>query len=205
MTFRLFRVVRSTLPIVLAGLALMAQSGAAKAEVNGGLFGALSNLFAPPPEPRYAYPVYAPQVRISRPRRAIRVRHASLPRAAQEKGQPVKPGKVTVREPNGDAVASVLNDSTLRRGDVVVLPSGPKVFKGGATAPYRFSDFEDPRHSKMLGEKTRRDLMAMRTQPGAIRVAAEKVAPVAEERSDRAEGGDSPLTLTVSLPRKATP
>jgi hypothetical protein len=205
MTSYPFRVARSILPLGLAGLALVAQVGAAKAEINDGLFGALSRLFAPPPEARYAQPIFAPQVRITRPRRPIRVRHASLPRAVKEKPQVEKTSKVTIRGPNGDAVANALNDSTLRRGDIVVLPGGPKVFRGGATAPYRLNDFDDPRHSKLLGDKTRRDLMAMRLQPGVGRVDAEKEMPAAEGRSDRAENDDAHLTVTVSLPRKVTP
>jgi hypothetical protein len=213
MTVHPFRVARSILPIGLAGLALAAHVGTAKAEVNDGLFGALSRLFAPPPEPRYyAPPTFVPRVQISPPRRSISVRHASLPRVSQEKrggaiGKPQadKTGKVVVREPNGDAVASALSDPTLRRGDIVVLPNGPKVFKGGATAPYRFSDFDDPRHSKLLGDKTRRDLMAMRTQPGANRAEAEKETPAADGRSAQAENNNPPLTITVSLPRKVSP
>ena len=208
MTFPMFRAARSIGPVGLAGLALLAQIEGAKAEVNEGLFGALARIFAPAPQPRYTPFSYVPQAPVARSRRAARPRaprtaHASLP---AEKTTDKASGKVTIREPNQNAVAELLNDKTLRRGDIVVLPSGPKVFKGGASAPFRPSDFEDPRHSKMLGEKTRRDLMALRTQPVPNRAeTADKGAPAAENRPVQAASDDHPLTITVSLPRKAAP
>ena len=177
MTVHPFRVARSILPIGLAGLALAAHVGTAKAEVNDGLFGALSRLFAPPPEPRYyAPPAFVPRVQISRPRRSISVRHASLPRASQEKrggaiGKPQadKTGKVVVREPNGDAVASALSDPTLRRGDIVVLPGTepPRCSKAGRQRRTSCSDWTSRAIRSCSATRRRRDLMAMRTQPGA--------------------------------------
>lgn len=191
------RVARSILPIGFAGLALLVQTGAAKAEINDGLFGALARLFAPPPQPQYTSPAFDYRVQGVRPRRPVR--QTSLPRSGHD-----KPKKIVVRDPKGDAVAEVMNDKTLRRGDIVVLHSGPKVFRGGTTAPYRLSDFEDPRRSSLLGEKTRRDLMALRLQPGLHQAASDTASPTTEAASAQAENGDMPLTITVSLPRKVS-
>src|SRR5215210_7444152 len=109
----LAKAVCSLLSIGLIGLALAAQSGAAKAQ--GGLDDFFSQLFAPPRQPGYAQPlVVPPSGRLARPRRAepvfaplrghasrstsadrardvrlpravpLRVRHASLPFPAKE-------------------------------------------------------------------------------------------------------------------------
>ncbi len=74
----------------------------------------------------------------------------SLPGASEDKAQSTKPIKIAPREPDGDPVVALMKDPTLRRGDIVVLPGGAKVFKGGRTAPYRLSDFEDVHRTRCL-------------------------------------------------------
>ena len=104
----------------------------------------------------------------------VRIRHTSLPdpvpartrrtsgaSSAREKVRDESKTKPVPREPTGDPVAALLNDSTLRRGDVVILPDGPKVFKGGPSTPHRLRDFEEVHRTKLVGEKTRRQLTAM--------------------------------------------
>src|SRR3954464_9938108 len=70
----------------------------------------------------------------------LRVRHASLPapkdqtslpRRGEGKAESPKPIKIVPREPGSDPAGQILHDATLRRGDIVVLPGGAKVFKGG--------------------------------------------------------------------------
>ena len=209
MNFRQSSVARSIVGMTLAGFALVMPTSAA--EANEGFFEALSRIFAPPPQPRYApryVPVFVPETpRLSRPRRAarLRIRHASLPGAGKGKAEAVK-GKPVVREPERDPVGKLLNDETLRRGDIVVLPGGVKVFKGGATAPYRPSDFEDVRASKLLGDKTRRTLAAMRVQPAAPHVQAENAAPTPGGLSQQAANDfDRRVDVTGSLPRRVGP
>jgi len=190
-----FGVSRSLLTIGLAGLALAAQAGGAGAQTHGGLFGFFSRLFAPPPY--VARPYYPP-----RPRNVLRPRRtelAALPGALQD----AKRGKPVVREPDPDPVGKLMHDRTLRRGDIVILPGGARVFRGSAGSSHHPSDFEDVRWSRLVGEKTRRDLMAMtRTQPSTGHVAA-KVSPApvalsATEAEDR-------VTVTGSLPRRVGP
>jgi hypothetical protein len=59
-------------------------------------------------------------------------------------------------------LAVILQDGTLRRGDVVVFPKGPKVFAGdGAAPPWSEADFEDVSRSRMMTRKSRKILLAM--------------------------------------------
>ena len=62
-------------------------------------------------------------------------RKASEPPAVKERVRDEGRTKLVPREPTGDPVAALMKDPTLRRGDIVVLPDGPKVFKGGRTTP----------------------------------------------------------------------
>jgi hypothetical protein len=59
-------------------------------------------------------------------------------------------------------LAVILQDETLKRGDVVVFPKGPKVFAGeGAAPPWSEADFEDVSGSRMMSRKSREILLAM--------------------------------------------
>src|SRR3954453_16772671 len=98
---------------------------------------------------------------------------SSEPPAAKESVREEGKTKLVPRKPTGDPVAALMKDATLRRGDIVVLPDSPKVFKGGRTTPHRLSDFEDVRRTKLVGEKTRRQLTAMSVQPSGARVQPE--------------------------------
>ena len=131
---------------------------------------------------------------------------SSEPPAAKESVREEGKTKLVPRKPTGDPVAALMKDATLRRGDIVVLPDSPKVFKGGRTTPHRLSDFEDVRRTKLVGEKTRRQLTAMPVQPSAPRVQPE----TAERRlanQDNAEGKKiaEQVSTTGSLPRKVGP
>jgi hypothetical protein len=194
-----FGVSRSLLTIGLAGLALAAQAGGAEAQAQGGLAGFFARLFAPQP---YAAPYYYQP----RPRNVLRPRRthlAGLPGAVPDKLQEAKRGKPVVREPDPDPVGKLMHDRTLRRGDIVILPGGARVFRGSAGGTHHPSDFEDVRWSRLVGEKTRRDLMAMtRMQPSTGSVAA-KVSPAPVALS--ATEADDRVTVTGSLPRRVGP
>ena len=220
-------VARWAVVLGLAGWAFFSQSGTAKAQ----FFDPFSYFFAPQPRyarpvysrraPRIAYRRRAvlvwvpdrPRVRRSRapartrfaslPRpRPVSTRHASVPPAVTEKVRSEDKAKLLPRGPAEDPVTALMKDPTLRRGDIVVLAGGAKVFKGGATAPYRPSDFDDASRSKLVGEKTRRQLTAMPVQPVASRAQTEPAMPMLSK-----EGSDSNLEVTVTgtLPRKAGP
>lgn len=145
---------------------------------------------------------WAPQKELGGPLPETRL--AGRPATAQPKGvrvQSAKPNKPATKD-HGDPVAQVLNDPTLRRGDIVVLPGGAKVFTGERAASSRQAGFEDVRTSRLVGESTRRAVMALRLQPPAapaqtpIALAAVEQAPGGEER--RAE-------VTGSVQQRAVP
>ena len=159
--------------------------------------------------------------RVRHARVPIRIRHASLPdpapvpkrraseaASAQEKVRVEGKPKLVPQGPIQDPVAALLNDATLRRGDVVVLPDGPRVFKGKASTPHRLSDFEDVRRTKLVGAKTRRQLTAMPIRSPAPRIQVET--ETAERLPDKPEGEPGQkvadqVTVTGSVPRHVGP
>jgi hypothetical protein len=156
----------------------------------------------------------------------LRVRHASLPLpatepagtsrenkdkvswpgASEDKAQSTKPIKIAPREPDGDPATALMKDPTLRRGDIVVLPGGAKVFNGGRTAPYRLSDFDEVRSSKMLGDKTRQALMATPLQSAPKPAQTEAATGAVDQPRDKAQSGeDQRVAVTGSVPRRVGP
>ena len=103
-----------------------------------------------------------------------KVRYAALPKAEDVSGvsgkQPVDQKAIAA-----NPTAAILRDETLRPGDIVVMPGGPKVFlgheergRGSKAARHRMSDFEDVRSSRSLDSKTRKQLLAMMVPHGAM-------------------------------------
>ena len=79
------------------------------------------------------------------------------------------------------------------------------MFNGGRTAPYRLSDFDEVRSSKLLGDKTRRALMAMPLQPAPKPAQAEAAAAV-DQPTDKAQNSeDQRVAVTGSVPRRVGP
>jgi hypothetical protein len=109
--------------------------------------------------------------------RQPRMRYASLPRdeeqAAPQKAK-VRPPVTTTRpkaqplsrpiETGSDPVAALLRDPTLRPGDIVVFPDGPRVFKGSRVVPHRVDMFESVEHSRLVSKASRKALMVMAGQ-----------------------------------------
>ena len=177
--------------LVLASSAFILSTVAGVHAQEGGLGGLFQQLFAP----RQAAPAPAPVVpaygggevneryrwrrhRSASERSRPKVRYAALPKAALPKDggdgisgkQPVD-SKAIAANPTG----ALLRDETLRPGDIVVMPSGPKVFmgrhdrgRGAKAARHRMSDFDDVKQSRTVDAKTRRQLMAMMLPHGAM-------------------------------------
>src|SRR5215210_1841639 len=78
--------------------------------------------------------------------------------------------------------------------------------QGGRTTPHRLSDFEDVRRTKLVGEKTRRQLTAMPVQSRPSQVGPE-VAERRPDKQDDAEGQQvaEQVATTGSVPRKVGP
>lgn len=67
-----------------------------------------------------------------------------------------------VKPLGGDPMTALLKDETLRPGDIVMFPDGPRVFKGGRDAPHKISAFESPRNSRLISNTTRQTLASLK-------------------------------------------
>jgi hypothetical protein len=140
---------------LLAGALAMPHAAKAQESFFGRLFGA----FDPPPaQPSYGgvhesgplrldvRPMRSPRRNVQRPPSA---RVARLPRPLR----PLRPARPNTPPANTEAYARLnpatnpkwyLEDPTLRRGDIVVLEQGARVFVGHAAAAHRASEFQAP-------------------------------------------------------------
>lgn len=73
-------------------------------------------------------------------RRPVR-RHRVVRRKPVEAATPKMPLKAKDPSELINPVPLILTDSTLRRGDVVVFPDGPREFRGGPGSHHRLADF----------------------------------------------------------------
>lgn len=147
-------------------------------------------------------------------------RYAALPRPESVKADP---DKITGKQPVdqkailANPTAALLKDETLRAGDIVVMPAGPKVFTGSRAKKHRMSEFEDVKHSRLIDRKTRQTLLAMMVPVGAMpahearkaMAMKRKLAPpedIAEvEAEARNEAGAEPTPLRVIVPWNPKP
>jgi hypothetical protein len=69
------------------------------------------------------------------------------------------------------AAAALLQDKTLRPGDIVVLQDGARVFTGSPDKPHSVKDFESIGRSDFIDRHTRTKLTAMLVPAGAVTLA----------------------------------
>ena len=123
-------------PIFAATLLLVFAAGASPAQAED-LFGFLGRLFGGGPRVSPAPLHYRPAPYAGR---RIMHRRARLARAEEPSARPaIKPkpmGEVT------NPIPQLLADSTLRRGDIVMFPDGPRVFTGLSRKDHALADFE---------------------------------------------------------------
>ncbi|ACA19254.1 conserved hypothetical protein [Methylobacterium sp. 4-46] len=172
---------------LVSGCLLISTAGAGRATEGdglGGLFGALfgggaARSTAPAAIPQ---PLAEPTTRLRRrlagrnradARAALRhrARYAALPKApAEDKAGALKVLVPAERITNpSEARAALLRDPTLRHGDIVIMPEGPRVFVGAAgSAKHRPGEFEDVRRSRVVNDQTRRELLARTAPIGAL-------------------------------------
>jgi hypothetical protein len=147
-------------PIALvgAGILLLASSSAHAQGLFEMLFGA-PQVHRPPPPVIYYVP--QPQYEGLRPVEPMPEPNRRVPDIAFTR-PPVMPTKAKPARAMSDKelVSSVLSDRTLERGDIVVFPDGPKVFRGRGGAPHRPSDFEDLGQSRLVSKSTRQTVLA---------------------------------------------
>jgi len=85
-----------------------------------------------------------------------------------------------------DWMTAILRDSTLRVGDVVMFPEGPKVFRGQAHfPPWSDADFVDLSQARGMSERSRQSLLALVGRPGSLSDDAQKVRVTSREAASR--------------------
>ncbi len=150
------------LPPLLGCAALIALSPPAAAQ------SVFQSLFGPPgaPQRSAAYglppllqPFFQPSREPARRRRpAPKVKPEAAVAALPSKPVEAKPARVA---PDEELIAAFMRDSTLQRGDIVVFPDGPRVFNGnGSFTSHKMDDFESLSTSKLVNERTRREVTA---------------------------------------------
>jgi hypothetical protein len=94
---------------------------------------------------------------------------------------------------------SILKDMTLKKGDVVVLAEGAKVFDGAERWPYKRRDFSDLKSSKTLGVVAQKQIervvgLAPPTPPRSLRGRGKSLdpAPASEDLPDVEATGSVP-------------
>ena len=102
---------------------------------------------------------------------------------------------------------AILNDESLRRGDIVMFSTGPKVFTGATRkAPWTVADFEDLATTKAMANRARDTLLASIGKPAEE--AAERRSPDpgrTPRRCRRAAPFSSPGSWSPSRGSSATP
>ncbi|TNC13465.1 hypothetical protein FF100_11760 [Methylobacterium terricola] len=168
---------------------LLIVSGAGARAADGDGLDFLRQIFAPPQatyapapvaQPYAVQPYDAPaRSRVSRRNRLAvqakamrgRTRYVALPKAdvKPEKNEP-KPLAVTVSPLKSlDARTALLRDPTLRPGDIVIMPEGPRVFHGeSGSEKHKMTDFQDVNRPGVVASKTRKELLAMTAPIGAL-------------------------------------
>jgi hypothetical protein len=92
-------------------------------------------------------------------RRAARAAKREVVRDAE----PTPPAALKPPDPakRPNPLVTLLNDPTLRSGDIVVFPDGPRVFRGRPGVQHAYADFVKVTTSKDLPSATRKALAAM--------------------------------------------
>jgi hypothetical protein len=150
----------------------------------------------------------APRHHFLRSSPAPKARYVRLPRVEKAPEPPIR--KTAEKRPSGpvDHVAALMKDPTLRRGDIVMMPDGPKVFTGGSEAPHRPRDFEDARQSGALSASARKAVLAILEPASASksqkRLAAHRPKPQPEKLAAPAPAGE-PSQATIASIRVVYP
>lgn len=140
--------------------------------------------------------------------RRAHIKYAALsaPEALKD-SKPKGPGDIVPlheRAYLANPAEALLRDPTLRKGDIVVLREGPKVFTGAAQAVHRVTDFEDAHRSKAISSDLRKRLTAM-TMPAGARPADEVRRRVSGLQTVRADPQALNLRVTAKLGNSAVP
>jgi hypothetical protein len=152
--------------------AIPLAAGIATPASSQGLLAALFGFDAAPPSPRYYDHRVLPRVPPSALPLPRATRRASRPKAetAETKRPVIKveaPPKPITPKPMGEVenpLPKLLADATLRDGDIVVFPEGPRVFKGRVGTKHHLDDFAAITNTS-VGSRTRKLLATMKIGP----------------------------------------
>lgn len=148
----------SSLPGKVALSALVvcfAVASSTAAQARGGLFEALFGSFEPE-RPAAQVPFDLPSAKPAKPK----VKKAKRAVETAVRKQAPLPEVAAFTDPT----QQILHDPSLRRGDVVMFPAGPKVFIAKSKqGPWTEADFEDVAGSKALSNGAR-DMVVAATQ-----------------------------------------
>jgi hypothetical protein len=157
---------RSAIPILAALAAALLPSVPASGE-DAGIYAFIHSqqperAYAPPrPMPEVALPRLewvAPRPALPRPRPVVHPRHDDAEEASKPPQMPL------VARPAGEIpnpVPALLADKTLRPGDIVVFPDGPRVFRGEPGERHALRDFVKIANPKTLPPEARKVVAAM--------------------------------------------
>ncbi|HEX8165013.1 MAG TPA: hypothetical protein VF601_04405 [Beijerinckiaceae bacterium] len=154
---------RFALPALAALAAALLPSVPASGE-DAGIYAfihsqARGRAYAPPPAPAFALPRLewdVPRSRFARPRPLAHPRDDGT-----ESSRPTMP---LVAKPMGEVenpVPALLADKTLRPGDIVVFPDGPRLFRGEPGERHALRDFVKIANPKALPPEARKVVTAM--------------------------------------------
>ena len=187
--------------VVAAGLVIGIGARAEAAEL-----GFLEMLFGARPAPQQVQPspdpaLDSPAGRRDRPRlgaarRRLQTRYAALPVKIRVKDSEVGPRQTPLDMKDG-AASALLQDETLRPGDIVVLNSGARVFTGSSDTRHALRDFAPVQGSRFVSSNTRKVLAGLFTPVGS------RPAQEAHRMMARASAAVAPIATPMPAQRTA--
>ena len=96
-------------------------------------------------------------------RRAARQARRAAPAKTQVVRLPEQPPVLKAADPlqRPNPLATLLRDPTLRKGDIVMFPDGPRVFTGDHGTRHAMADFVSASRSKTMAKSTRKILASL--------------------------------------------
>lgn len=98
-----------------------------------------------------------PSFRRAAPKRAVR----PAPQVVRVPEKPAVDLTPSDPEKRPNPLATLLTDRTLRNGDMVMFPDGPRVFRGRPGTRHAATDFVQPSRAKDMAASTRKTLAAL--------------------------------------------
>lgn len=218
-SIQLPRIRRRVLLTLATGCLVVCTAAGVQARDESGGFGSIFGQLFGRPQPAATAVQAPPAAAESTPDRAYyrqrarrharsapvrpRTRYVALPQPETVKAKLTEKAKGSdkakaARPGPSNPIAALMRDETLRPGDIVVMPDGPKVFKGDPGDRHKISDFQDVRRSPAVDRKTRQLLLAMMVPVGAMPADEARKQLAKLRQTPRLDAGEStPLQVRV--------